>query len=105
MLIPLSIFVLAWIVFSVYHSVVTSTISQTLNTQISSISPGFDTKVVNELKTRQNVTPIYEINVPIQNIVIPASPSAEAVPTPTVAIQPVSSSSAQPATSGGSLSQ
>ena len=92
-LIPLFIFVLAWIVFSVHHNIVTSTISQTLNVQISPISPSFDTTTVAALRNRQNVTPIYEMNIPVENIVIPATSSAQVIPTPTptVAIQPVSS--------------
>lgn len=106
-LIPLFIFVIAWIVFSVHHSIVTSTISQTLNMQISPISPSFDTNTVAALKNRQNVTPIYDLTVPAGSIVTPATPSAQVTPTPTptVAIQPVSSGSASQATSGGSLSQ
>lgn len=104
-LVPSLIFVLAWIGFSLLHSVATSTISETLDTQIAPISPEFDTNTIAELKQRKNVAPIYQITVPIQDIVIPASPSA-AIPTPTpIIVQPVSTSSAQQATSGGSLKQ
>jgi len=104
-LVPSLIFVLAWIGFSLLHSIATSTISETLNTQITPISPEFDTNTIAVLKQRANVAPIYQITVPIQNIVIPASPSA-AIPTPTpIIVQPVSTSSAQQATSGGSFAQ
>lgn len=105
-LIPSFIFVLAWIGFSLLHNIATSTISETLDMQISPISPGFDTDTIASLKKRKNVVPIYTITVPIQNIVIPASPSAATpTPTPTIIVQPVSSSSAQQATTGGSLAQ
>jgi hypothetical protein len=105
-LIPSFIFALAWIGFSLIHNIATSTISETLDTQISPISPNFDTNTIADIKKRTNVVPIYQITIPIQNIVIPATPSATTpTPTPTVIVQPVSSSSAQQATSGGSLAQ
>jgi hypothetical protein len=105
-LIPSFIFVFAWIGFSLLHNIATSTISETLGMQIAPISPGFDTNTIASLKNRKNVVPIYQITVPIQNIVIPASPSAATpTPTPTIIVQPVSSSSAQQATAGGSLAQ
>ena len=103
-LIPSFIFVLAWIGFSLIHSIATSTISETLNTQITTISPSFDTNTIAALKQRTNVAPIYQISVPIENIVIPATPSA-ATPTPTIIVPPVSSSSAVQATTGGNLAQ
>ena len=105
-LIPSFIFVLAWIGFSLLHSIATSTISETLDMQIAPISPDFDTNTITGLKQRKNVVPIYQITVPIQNIVIPATPSAATpTPTPIIVVQPVSSSSAGQATSGGSLAQ
>jgi hypothetical protein len=103
-LIPSFIFALAWIGFSLIHNITASTISETLDTQIAPISPNFDTNTVDSLKLRKNVAPIYQLTVPIQNIVIPATPSA-VIPTPTIIVQPVSSSSAQQATAGGSLAQ
>ena len=105
-LVPSCIFVLAWIGFSLIHNIATSTISEALDTQITTISPAFDTNTIAALKQRKNVAPIYQITVPIENIVVPATPSA-AIPTPTPAIivQPVSSGSAQQATAGGSFAQ
>ncbi|HUD09519.1 MAG TPA: hypothetical protein VMR77_01795 [Patescibacteria group bacterium] len=98
-LVPSFIFVLAWIGFSIYHNVVTSTISEPLSMAITPISPIFDTNVIKSLKTRQNVVPIYELNATAQNATAPASPSASPI-----VITPITSStnSAQ-ATSGGSL--
>jgi len=81
-LIPLSLFVLTWIGFSVYHNIVTSTISQPLSVQIIPIIPTFDTNTINNLKTRENIPPIYELSVPTPTpginapVAIPASPSA-----------------------------
>jgi hypothetical protein len=75
--------------------------------QITPISPTFDTSVIIDLKKRQNIVPDYENNIPIQNIVIPATPSAitTPIPTPTIEAEIISSASANAATSGGSLSQ
>jgi hypothetical protein len=106
-LVPLFIFVLAWIGFSILHNVATSTISQTLSTQILPIAPNFDTNTIDKLKQRQNIATVYQTTVPVQNIIIPTA-TASAVtptPTPTITAQPVSTSSAEQATSGGSLSQ
>src|ERR1035437_5922057 len=92
-LIPSFVFVLAWIGFSLLHNIATSTISETLNTQIAPISPNFDTDIIASLKQRKNVAPIYQLTVPIQNIVIPVTPSTTPTPTPIIIVQPVSSSS------------
>jgi hypothetical protein len=101
-LVPSFIFVLAWIILSIHHNVVTSTISDQVNIQIAAISPTFDTSAITSLKQRQNIIPTYESNIPVQNIVVPATPSAIITPIPTPII---SSGSAQQATSGGNLSQ
>lgn len=93
LLIPTFIFVFAWIGFGIYHSSVKSTISEELNMQITPISPDFDTKTIDKLKKRQNVTPIYQA----QNSTI--------VPTPSVTLPVISTGSATQATLGGSLLQ
>jgi hypothetical protein len=100
-LVPSFIFVLAWIGFSIYHNIVTSTISEPLNMQIMPITPTFDTSVIDGLKNRENVAPIYELGVSTQNAIVSASSSASPI-----VITPVTNStnSAQ-ATSGGSLTQ
>lgn len=97
LLIPIFILVFAWIGFDIYHSSVKSTISEELNMQITSISPDFDTKTIDKLKKRQNVTPVYQTSGSTQNSTV--------VPTPIVTPPLNSSESAQQATSGGSLSQ
>lgn len=104
-LIPSFIFAFAWIGFSLLHNIATSTISKTLDVQITPISPDFDTNTIAELKKRANVVPIYQITIPIQNIVIPiASSAATPTPTPTI-IQPVGTNSAQQTIPGGSLAR
>ncbi len=60
LLIPSFILIVAWIIFSIYHSSVTSTIPPATNIQISPITPAFDMDVISKLKQRQKVTPLYE---------------------------------------------
>jgi hypothetical protein len=50
---------LAWIGFSIYHSAVTPTISEEANIQIAPISPNLNTKVVDELKGRDQIEPFF----------------------------------------------
>lgn len=94
-LVPTFIFVVAWIGFTIYHNVTSSTVSEVLNIQSSPISPNFDVATIEKLKSRKNVAPIYQVGAPAN---VPGQPIA----TPT----PVSSTaSAQTATSGGNLLQ
>jgi hypothetical protein len=103
-LIPSFIFVLAWIGFSIYHNVITSTISDSLSIQIMPITPTFDTNTIDSLKNREKVTPIYNLSVTDQNVIQPASPSAGPINvTPTPPVE--NSTQTQQATLGGSLTQ
>ncbi len=93
-LIPSFIFAVLWIIFSIHHALNTPTISQAESIQITPISPNFDTKIFEELKKRENITPIYEL-----------TGSSKSIPT---SLQPPltsinSSASANQASSGGSL--
>lgn len=45
--------VLAWIIFTVYHAHITSTISPTLREKIEPIQPRFDTAVIDILRTER----------------------------------------------------
>lgn len=58
-LVPIVIFVIAWIVFNTYHSAVRSTISEAQESKLVPISPDFDTKTVLEIKARKRVEPLY----------------------------------------------
>lgn len=60
-LILLFVFVLAWIGESIYRNSVRSTISETINQDISPIDPQFDTKTINKLKERERVNPSFEV--------------------------------------------
>lgn len=62
LLISIFIIIVAWIIFNIYHSAATSTISKTLNINILPISPNFDTKTIDKLKTRKAVSPIYSLS-------------------------------------------
>lgn len=91
------IFVFIWIGFNIYHNSVKSTISDSVNMQISPISPNFDISVIDKLKKRQSVAPIFQTTGANQ-----VSPGAE---TPVVTPSLESSGSAAQASPGGSLSQ
>lgn len=56
-----SITVIAWIAFSIYNNLATSTISETQSVNIRPINPTFDTKTIDKLKERERVFPIYEL--------------------------------------------
>jgi hypothetical protein len=60
-LVPAFIFIVAWVIFNIYHNSVASTIPQTVSIQITPITPSFDTNTINSLKQRQSVNPIYEV--------------------------------------------
>jgi hypothetical protein len=60
LLIPSFILIVVWIIFSIYHNSVTSTIPTAVNIQISPINPIFNMDTISKLKQRQKVTPIYQ---------------------------------------------
>lgn len=71
-IILLFILVLTWIGGSIYHSAVTSTISEKTNRDISPIAPAFDTKTINKLRERQRITPSFELgNIAPTPVVLP----------------------------------
>jgi hypothetical protein len=104
-LIPSFIFAAAWIILSIHHNIVSSTISETLNIQIAPISATFDVDAIASLKKRQNITPSYETSIPVQNVIASASATASAniTPTPVIENLPIGSGSANVATSEGTL--
>lgn len=57
----LFIFVLAWIGGSLYHSGISSTISEDTSKNIAPIAPTFDIKTIDKLKERQKITPSFEL--------------------------------------------
>jgi hypothetical protein len=74
----LFIFVLIWIGGSVYRSAVGSTISEDVSKEISPISPTFDMKIIDKLKSREKITPAYDVqntaSISPTPIVLPALP-------------------------------
>lgn len=61
LLISSFVLVVFWIAFSIYHNSVTSTIPATLNIQIIPINPNFNAKAISDIKTRQEITPLYQL--------------------------------------------
>jgi hypothetical protein len=103
-LIPSFIFVLTWIGFSIYHNVITSTISVSLNEQITPITSTFDINTLNALKNRENISPLYSLSATSQNSPTAATSTAS----PIVIASPISTNSGSQtpiATNGGSLTQ
>lgn len=76
LLIPVTLLVIAWIGFNIYHNLATSTISGTLKTNILPITPNFDAKTISNLKQREKVVPLFEL----QKI---ETPTPTSLPTPT----------------------
>ena len=88
--------VVFWIGFSIYHTWVTSTISPDLAIQIQPITPNFESAVIEKLKTREKVAPLYDL------------PDTGEVKTTAIQSSPVSTTSAtasssarQPVNPGG----
>lgn len=70
--------VVAWVAFSLYHSFVTTTISENLQMQIVPIEPKFDTATIEILKQREKVEPLFEFQLDSSSASTPAALS----PTP-----------------------
>lgn len=94
-LVPTFLFVVAWIGFSIYDNIVTSTISGSLNMQIIPINPNFDTATINNLKKRNNVTPLYQLGIPVENQAVQTTPTPTASPTATLIVTPTPISSSE----------
>ncbi len=62
--IPSFILIAIWVVFSIYHNSVSSTITPTQGIQIKPITPEFDMITLYNLKKRNKVQPIYQISIP-----------------------------------------
>ena len=75
--IPAFIITALWVIFSIYHNLVASTISSPLSVQIQPISGTFDTGAIENIKKRIEVEPIYQISTSSET-----SASQAAEPTP-----------------------
>lgn len=79
--IPSFILIIIWVIFSIYHNSVSSTISPALGIQIKSITPEFDMVTLYNLKRRNKVQPIYQITIPESPTPTPiSSPSSSLFP-------------------------
>lgn len=63
LLLSTSVLIFAWVIFSILHSAISSTISENLNVQILPINPTFDVKTIEKLKKRVRVIPENTIDV------------------------------------------
>lgn len=55
------VLIVAWIGFSIYHNLVSSTITKSVGEKIVPINPTFDTKTIDTLKERKTIEPIFQI--------------------------------------------
>lgn len=62
LLVSATFLAIVWIVFTIIHNALTSTISGTLNQQIQSIDSTFDNQTIQTLQKRQKVTPKTAFN-------------------------------------------
>lgn len=96
-LVPSTILIVLWIVFSVYDKAVMSTISKSQTVAIQPISPAFPTGVLTTLQNRKSPTPLYSID-SVPNVV--ASDEGALTPTAPVTPSPVISQPADASPSG-----
>lgn len=73
------VLIVAWIGFSIYHNLVSSTITKPVGENIAPINPSFDTKIIDVLKERKNIEPIFQTksneateSASIENIIQPS---------------------------------
>ena len=71
------IVVVAWIGFNIYHKMATSTISEDLQIQIKPIEPNFDSQTIENLKSRVQITPVYELKDTSPSVVASSSPTLQ----------------------------
>lgn len=61
-LIPMFIFTILWVIFNVYHNLVTSTIKDPLTYQIIKIEGSFDNETLQNIVSRKRVIPQNEVS-------------------------------------------
>ena len=96
--------VVAWIAFNIYHNSVVSTTPEDLQKEILPITPTFDQSTINKIKTRAEISPSYNIAVPLTPPVS-SNDIQEITPeiTPEITIEPQSTDSALIASEGGEI--
>ncbi len=99
------ILVIAWVGFSIYHNLATSTVSDPVGQQIRPIPASFDTESISQLKRRKKVL------LDFKELETTATNSSQASPTPTLIATPsptlipllTATPSGSVATEGGTL--
>ena len=81
------IIIVAWIAFNLYNTSVTSTITQEQQIQVTPLNPAFSEQTIDKLKTRENITPSYQLPVEILQAPSPTPSSFETQPTNEAAIE------------------
>ncbi len=56
------VLIVAWIGFSIYHNLVSSTITAPVEEKIFPIDPNFDTRTIDILRERRSIAPIFQLN-------------------------------------------
>lgn len=90
--ISISSFVLValWVGFNLYHAYATSTITPDLELQIQPIDPTFNTQLIQKLKNRQKIAPVYELTNASAGAEITPSPTPVAAPSVNESLTPTS---------------
>jgi len=60
-LFSLFILTILWVVFNIYHNLITSSIKDPLSIQIIPIEEDFDTNTIDKIKNRKRVNPLYDV--------------------------------------------
>lgn len=84
-LIPAFIVTVLWVIFTIYHSLTTSTITDPLTVQIIPISGTFDQKAIENIKNRARIEPLYDLQAipqisPTPSLSVSLSPTPKASP-------------------------
>lgn len=54
--------VVLWVIFSIYHNSVSSTVSKNIEPEVITINPDFDFQTIENLKKREIIVPLYELS-------------------------------------------
>lgn len=81
--------VVAWIAFNIYHIWATSTVSEDIQLQLTPISPNFDPQTIQQLKLRENINPLFDLQPPVASTPTPSitpSPGTDTTASPSAPI-------------------
>ena len=98
------IVVVAWIGFSIYHNLATSTTPEILEKEALPIKSSFDEPTIKRLKERKQVSPLYQFDNPLST---PTAPdlSPTIIPSPPASPSPTVESLTPTASPGGEITQ